>query len=92
VSQTKKDEQYENQEKHEKNEHGFVGYLIAGLILIVMGIFAVLQISDTPIMGPNQSLALMLLMIGIIIIVGALYIVVIARKQILRPKPCQVVA
>ncbi len=76
-----KQEKHEGREKQEKGERGFVGYLIGGLILITIGVFSVLQISGTPLVDPSQSWALMLLIIGIIIIIGAVYVAVIARRH-----------
>jgi zinc-ribbon domain len=74
----------EKGEKNEKGEAGFIGYLIGGLILITFGLFSVLQLSgyfaDT-----GQSWAIMLLIIGIIIIIGAIYIALVARKR--SPQP-----
>jgi hypothetical protein len=74
----------EKGEKNEKGEAGFIGYLIGGLILITLGLFSVLQLSgyfsDT-----GQSWAIMLLIIGIIIIIGAIYIALVARKR--SPQP-----
>lgn len=80
-----KQEKNENREKQEKGERGFVGYLIGGLILITIGLFSALQISGA--FSPNgQSWALMLLIIGIIIIIGAVYVAVIARRHSPMPR------
>ncbi len=91
-----KSEKNEKQEKQEKNEHpqrtekqekgesGFIGYLIGGLILITLGLFAVLQLSNY-FTDPGQSWAIMLLIIGIIIIVGAIYVAMVARRR--SPQP-----
>jgi hypothetical protein len=78
-------EKHESREKQEKGERGFIGYLIGGLILITVGVFSVLQISGTPLVDANQSWALMLLIIGIIIIIGAVYVAVIARRHTPTP-------
>ena len=79
-----KQEKRTNPEKPEKRERGFIGFLIGGLVLITFGLFSVLQISgyfkDTA-----QSWAFMLVIIGIIIIIGAIYAVIVARKH--SPKP-----
>ena len=79
-----KQQQPEKGEKQEKGEAGFIGYLIGGLILIVLGLFAVLQISGY---FPNsaQVWPIMLLIIGVIIIAGAVYVAMTARKR--SPKP-----
>jgi len=76
-----KQEKNENREKQEKGERGFIGYLIGGLILITVGLFSVLQISGYFVADSGQSWALMLLVIGIIIIAGAIYMAVIARRH-----------
>jgi predicted lipid-binding transport protein (Tim44 family) len=66
-------------EKQEKGEHGFVGYLIGGLVLITIGLFSVLNFSGYFTSG--ESWAVMLVIIGLIIIVGAIYVAFIARKR-----------
>jgi hypothetical protein len=85
----KQEKQEKNQssqrgEKQEKGESGFIGYLIGGLILITLGFFSVLQISGY-FASSGQSWAIMLLIIGIIIIVGAIYVALIARRR--SPQP-----
>jgi hypothetical protein len=75
----------EKGEKQEKGEQGFIGYLIGGLILITLGLFSVLQLSNYFAGDPGQSWAIMLLIIGVIIIVGAIYVALIARKR--SPSP-----
>jgi hypothetical protein len=79
-----KQERPERGEKQEKGEHGFIGYLIGGLILITFGLFSVLQLSDY-FKDPGQIWAIMLLIIGIIIIIGAIYVAMGARKR--SPQP-----
>jgi hypothetical protein len=81
-----KNQNPEKGEKQEKTEHGFAGYLIGGLILIVIGIFALLQLSGGNYFGSGgQGLAIMLFIIGIIIIFGAFYVALTSRKHF--PKP-----
>lgn len=92
-----KSEKNEKQEKQEKSEHpqrgekqekgeaGFIGYLIGGLILITLGLFSVLQLSGYFTVDSGQSWALMLLIIGIIIIIGAIYVAMVARRR--SPQP-----
>jgi uncharacterized membrane protein YvbJ len=80
-----KQEKNEDREKQEKGERGFIGYLIGGLILITLGLFSILQFSNYFRVDSGQSWAIMLLIIGIIIIGGAIYIVVIARKRTPAP-------
>jgi cation transport ATPase len=76
-----KQEKNESREKQEKGERGFIGYLIGGLILITLGLFSVIQISNPNMINAGQTWALMLLIIGVIIIAGAIYVAVIARKH-----------
>jgi hypothetical protein len=79
-----KQERSEKGEKQEKGEAGFIGYLIGGLILITFGLFSVLQISGY-FTDSGQVWPIMLLIIGIIIIIGAVYVAFIARKR--SPQP-----
>ncbi len=76
-----KNQRPERGEKQEKGETGFIGYLIGGLILITLGLFSVLQISGYFTVDSGQSWAVMLLIIGIIIIIGAVYVALVARKR-----------
>ena len=80
-----KDQSSQRNEKQEKGEGGFIGYLIGGLILITLGLFSVLQISGYFTVNTGQSWAVMLLIIGIIIIVGAIYVALVARRR--SPQP-----
>jgi uncharacterized membrane protein YkgB len=74
-----KREHPEKGEKQEKSEYSFVGYLVGGLILITIGVFALLDLTSP--LNSSQDLAAMLLIIGVIIIVGAIYIATTARKR-----------
>lgn len=78
-----KNEPRQRGEKQEKGEYGFVGYLIGGLVLITFGLFSVLRFSS--IYTDANGWALMLLVIGIIIIIGAVYVALVARKHSPRP-------
>ena len=91
---SEKNEKNEKQEKNnrqekgqnqEKGETGFIGYLIGGLILITLGLFSILQISNYFEENSGQSWAIMLLIIGVIIIIGAIYVAMTARKR--SPQP-----
>lgn len=77
-----KNQQPEKGEKQEKGEHGYIGYLIGGLVLIVIGLFSVLNISG---ILTGSSWAVMLLVIGIIIIIAAIYLAFGARRH--NPPP-----
>lgn len=80
-----KQEKGEGREKQEKGEQGFIGYLIGGLILITLGLFSVLQLSGA-LPDSGQNWAIMLLVIGIIIIIGAVYVAVGARRRSPQPR------
>jgi uncharacterized membrane protein YvbJ len=69
----------EKGEKHEKGEYGFVGWLIGGLILILIGFFALLQFLGY--LAPGMGWAFMLLIIGVIVIIAAVYFTSNARKR-----------
>ena len=71
-------------EKKEKTERGFIGYLMGGLILVTIGIFGLLDLTNP--VNSSQDLAAMLLIIGIIIVVGAIFIAVTAWKRIPKSK------
>ncbi len=78
-----KNQSHEKGEKHEKGEFGFVGWLIGGIVLIVIGFFAYARaVGFIP--QPLES-ALTLLIIGVAIIVVAIYLSTRARKR--TPKP-----
>lgn len=79
-----KDEEPEKREKNEKGEHSFVGFLIGGLILITLGLFSLLRFTGFYTSG--ESWAVMLLIIGVIIIIGAVYVALIARRRYPQPR------
>ncbi len=84
---TRKQEKNQNPEKgekQEKSEHGFIGFLIGGLILITIGVFSLLQLSNY-FNQPGQGLAVMLFIIGIIIIIAAVYVALSSRKHFPTP-------
>jgi uncharacterized membrane protein YvbJ len=69
----------EKGEKHEKGEYGFVGWLVGGLVLIIIGFFALLQFAN--IISSGIVGALVLLVIGVLIIIAAVYLTTMARKR-----------
>ncbi len=73
-----KNQNPEKGEKNEKGERGFIGYLIGGLILITIGLFSILSISG---IWSGESWAIMVLLIGVIIIIGAVYVALVARRH-----------
>ena len=72
-------EKREKEEKHEKREYGPIGPFIGGLILILLGLMFYLALT-TPAIG-NVAWAIFLVVIGIIIIVGAVYAAMIAARR-----------
>jgi cation transport ATPase len=74
----------EGAEKHEKGEYGFIGWLIGGLILIFIGAMAFLNI-HYHFVTSTVGWALFLLVIGVIIIIAAIYFATTARKH--SPSP-----
>jgi hypothetical protein len=83
-----KQEKHEKQgsekgEKHEKGEYGFIGWLIGGLVLILIGFFALLQFAGY-ISAPLHG-GLLLLILGVVIIIVAVYFATTARKR--HPPP-----
>jgi Flp pilus assembly protein TadB len=69
----------EKGEKHEKGQYGYVGWLVGGLVLILIGFFALLQISN--IVTSGIGWALVFLIIGVVVIIAAIYFASKARKQ-----------
>ena len=76
-------QQEEKAEKQEKGEYGFAGWLIGGLILITTGLLATLQFAK--IIPSGTMIPSLLLIIGSIVIVSALYFVNLARKRAPTP-------
>lgn len=74
-----KGEKGEKAEKYEKREYAFIGPLIGGLILIFLGFMAYLQISGF--LGREVAGATFLIIIGIIIIVAAIYASMAASRR-----------
>jgi len=69
----------EKGEKHEMNQFGFIGLVIGGLVLIILGFFAYLRVSN--IMTDGMGNALTLLVIGLIIIVVGIYVASMTRRR-----------
>ena len=72
-------EEPEKGEKHEKGEYGFIGWLVGGVILILIGFFALLQLGGYLSWGAGW--ALVLLVIGVMVIIAAVYLTGMARKR-----------
>jgi undecaprenyl pyrophosphate phosphatase UppP len=74
-----KREKTEKYEKREKGEFGVIGWLIGGLILIFLGLMFYLQVTD---FLPREVIwALFFIIIGVIIIVGAVYAAMRATRR-----------
>jgi len=72
-------EKREKGEKHEKREYGFVGPLIGGLILIFLGLMFFLAMTTAISWG--AAAAIFLVIVGIIIILGAIYAMTMAGRR-----------
>ena len=83
AEKNEKDQRGEKNEKQEKGEHSFMGFLIGGLVLIIIGIFSLLSVAGIITGGLNGALVLVL--IGVVIIIAAVYFASVARKR--SPSP-----
>jgi hypothetical protein len=78
-----KQEKGEKGEKHEKGEAGFLGPLVGGLILVFLGVVWWLGMNKT--FAWNTLWALFLVMVGIVVIIAAIYGAFVLRKR--HPTP-----
>ncbi len=76
-------EKGEKTEKREKQEHGYIGPLVGGLILIVLGL--ILYLEMTTVVASGVLWALFFVVIGVLIIGGAVYAAMRATKR--QPQP-----
>jgi len=74
-----KEEKHEKGEKREKREVSFFGPLVGGLILIFLGLISYLIV--TGYLVRELAGALFLIIIGVIIILSAIYASSVARKR-----------
>lgn len=74
-------EKREKGEKHEKRQYGFAGPLIGGLILIFFGLMLFISLTNPVGMNWGMMWAFFVVIIGIIIIVGAIYAVTMASRR-----------
>ncbi len=65
--------------RQQKPEHGFIKYLVGGLILITVGVTMILEL-ENPALATGQTLAIMLLTIGLIVILGSVYYAISGRR------------
>ncbi|MFZ1039377.1 MAG: zinc ribbon domain-containing protein [Candidatus Bathyarchaeia archaeon] len=78
-----KEEKGEKREKHEKRQYSFIGPLIGGLILIFIGLTSYLEI--TGLAERRVVWAFLFVLIGLVIIIGAVYGAMIAGRR--HPNP-----
>jgi hypothetical protein len=81
---SEKGEKHEKGEKGEKHELGFLGPLIGGLILIFLGVAAFVGM-EYPHYDWRWVSAFFLLLIGVIVIIAAIYVAVVLGKRHPRP-------
>ena len=67
-------------EKKEAAERGFVYNLAAGLILVTVGVIAILELTNHA-LSPSGYLTVMLVIIGVIVIVAAIYVATAGWKH-----------
>src|SRR3972149_1888049 len=72
-------QQPEKGEKHENSQFGFLGFLIGGLILILIGVVAYINATTSWLNGPLAGSVILLLIVFVIIIVGV-YVASNARR------------
>jgi len=77
---SEKHEKREKQEKHEKREYGFIGPLIGGVILLFIGL-AIYLPTAVPGYNVNVVWALFFVLIGLLVIVGGVYGVIVAGRR-----------
>jgi len=81
--QEKADEKRERPDsagKKEKGEHDFVYFLASGLILITVAVFAIFELTNPALMS-GQYIAIMLVIIGLIVVLAAVYATFSGRKS-----------
>ncbi len=74
-----KTEKNEKTEKHEKRGYSFLGPLIGGLILIMIGLSSYLEITGA--LESKTVWAFFLMGVGIVVIIGAVYGVLMASRR-----------
>lgn len=76
---SEKHEKSEKSEKHEKREYGFMGPLIGGVILLFIGM--ALYLRATTSYRVETLWALFFVLIGLLVIVGGIYGVIMAARR-----------
>jgi uncharacterized Zn finger protein (UPF0148 family) len=80
AEKSEKSEKHEKREKHEKGEYGFIGPLVGGLILIFIGLALYVRVA-LPNVKSEFVTAFFFILIGIAVIVLAIYAVVLAGRR-----------
>jgi len=78
-----KREKGEKTERYEKREVGFILPFLGGIILILLGLVSYLRV--TGFFGREIEGAIVLIVIGVVIIIGTLYALMVAARR--HPKP-----
>ena len=78
-----KNEKGAHQEKYEKHEYGFLGPLIGGVILILVGFMLYLTVSG--VLNFRSIFPFFLIIIGVIVILGVVIGAGMAKKRNPRP-------
>jgi len=74
-----KREKHEKGEKREKGEYGFMGPIIGGIVLIIIGLLSYLSI--TRVISGEIIGAVILVVIGVAIIIGVIYAAGMASRR-----------
>jgi uncharacterized membrane protein YvbJ len=74
-----KNQQNEKREKQEKGEYSFIGWLIGGIIVIAIGVFAIANAFGY-ITSPVQN-AIILVVIGILLVIVAIWMSMRTRRH-----------
>ncbi|HLC01389.1 MAG TPA: zinc ribbon domain-containing protein [Candidatus Bathyarchaeia archaeon] len=79
-------QQPEKGEKHDTSQFGFLGFLVGGLILILIGAVAYINATTSWLRGGLAS-SVILLLIGVVIIIVGVYVATMARRHMPSPGP-----
>ena len=79
-------QQPEKGEKHETSQFGFLGFLVGGLILILIGAIAYIN-ATTGWLSGGLGASVTLLLIGFVIIIVGVYVATKARRWFPQPSP-----
>jgi uncharacterized Zn finger protein (UPF0148 family) len=81
---TEKHEKQEKREKHEKGEYGWIGPLIGGTILIIIGLVSYLKVAmPTVFTLETQQIvwAFFIIIVGLLLIFAAIYAMSTVRRR-----------